>query len=36
MPDIGRAAKAAAGGGLHGFVRGKLMHRRWSPEQIAR
>jgi IS30 family transposase len=32
----GRRRKLAPGGSLHGFVRGKLMHRRWSPEQIAR
>ena len=32
----GRRRKLAAGGWLHDFVRGKLIHRRWSPEQIAR
>jgi IS30 family transposase len=32
----GRRRKLAPGCWLHGFVRGKLMHRRWSPEQIAR
>ena len=32
----GRQRKLAIGGWLHGFVRGKLIHRRWSPEQIAR
>jgi len=24
------------GGWLHGFEHGKLIHKRWSPEQIAR
>ena len=28
--------KLAPDGWLRGFVRGKLIHRRWSPEQIAR
>ena len=32
----GQRRKLAPGGWLHGFVRGKLIHRRWSPEQIAR
>jgi len=32
----GRRRKLVDGGWLHGFVRGKLIHRRWSPEQIAR
>ena len=32
----GRRRKLAPGGWLHGFVRGKLIHKRWSPEQIAR
>ena len=32
----GRRQKLALGGWLHDFVRGKLIHRRWSPEQIAR
>jgi IS30 family transposase len=32
----GRPRKLAPGGWLHGFVRGKLIHKRWSPEQIAR
>lgn len=32
----GRRRKLALGGWLHDFVRGKLIHRRWSPEQIAR
>jgi len=32
----GRKRKLAFGGWLHDFVRGKLIHRRWSPEQIAR
>ena len=31
----GRRHKLVEGGWLHGFVRGKLVHRRWSPEQIA-
>ncbi len=31
----GRRHKLVAGGWLHDFVRGKLIHRRWSPEQIA-
>ena len=32
----GRRRKLALGGWLHDFVRAKLIHRRWSPEQIAR
>ena len=32
----GQRRKLAAGGWLQGFVRGKLIHKRWSPEQIAR
>ena len=32
----GRRRKLAPGGWLRGFVEGKLIHRRWSPEQIAR
>ena len=32
----GRRRKLVPGGWLHGFVRGKLVHKRWSPEQIAR
>ena len=32
----GRRRKLAPGGWLHGFVRGKLIRKRWSPEQIAR
>ena len=32
----GRRRKLAPGGWLQGFVRGKLIHQRWSPEQIAR
>ena len=32
----GRRQKLVPGGWLHGFVRGKLIHKRWSPEQIAR
>jgi IS30 family transposase len=32
----GRRRKLAPGGWLHDFVRGKLIHKRWSPEQIAR
>jgi IS30 family transposase len=31
----GRRRKLAPGSWLHGFVRGKLIHKRWSPEQIA-
>jgi IS30 family transposase len=31
----GRRLKLVAGGWLHDFVRGKLIHKRWSPEQIA-
>jgi IS30 family transposase len=31
----GRPQKLVKGGWLHNFVRGKLIHRRWSPEQIA-
>jgi IS30 family transposase len=31
----GRRRKLVEGGWLHDFVRGKLIHRRWSPEQIA-
>jgi len=31
----GRRLKLVAGGWLHDFVRGKLVHKRWSPEQIA-
>ena len=31
----GRRHKLVEGGWLHGFVRGKLVHRRWSPEQIS-
>ena len=31
----GRRHKLVEGGPLHDFVRGKLVHRRWSPEQIA-
>ena len=31
----GRRRKLGEGGWLHGFVRGKLIHRRWSPTQIA-
>jgi len=31
----GLRLKLAPGGWLHDFVRGKLVHRRWSPEQIA-
>jgi len=31
----GRRRKMAFGGWLHGFVRSKLIHKRWSPEQIA-
>jgi len=31
----GRRQKLVKGGSLHDFVRGKLIHRRWSPEQIA-
>jgi len=31
----GRRRKLVAGGWLHDFVRGKLIYRRWSPEQIA-
>ena len=31
----GRRQKLVEGGWLHDFVRGKLVHRRWSPEQIA-
>ena len=32
----GRRRKLVPGGWLHAFVRGKLIHKRWSPEQIAR
>jgi IS30 family transposase len=32
----GRRRKLAPGGWLHAFVRGKLIHKRWSPEQITR
>jgi len=32
----GRRRKLVPGGWLHGFVRGKLIHKRWYPEQIAR
>ena len=32
----GRRRKLAPGGWLHDFVRGKLIHKRWSPTQIAR
>lgn len=32
----GRRRKLALGGWLQDWVRGKLIHRRWSPEQIAR
>ena len=32
----GQRRKLAFGGWLHGFVRRKLIHQRWSPEQIAR
>lgn len=32
----GRRCKLVEGSWLHDFVRGKLIHRRWSPEQIAR
>ena len=31
----GRRRKLVEGGWLHTWVRGKLIHRRWSPEQIA-
>ena len=31
----GRRHKLVGGSWLHDFVRGKLIHRRWSPEQIA-
>ena len=31
----GRRRKLVDGGWLHDFVRDKLIHRRWSPEQIA-
>ena len=31
----GRRRKLAPGGWLHTWVRGKLIHKRWSPEQIA-
>ena len=31
----GRRRKLVPGSWLHGFVRGKLLHKRWSPEQIA-
>ena len=31
----GRRRKLVAGGWLHDFVRSKLIHKRWSPEQIA-
>jgi IS30 family transposase len=31
----GRQLKLVKGGWLHDFVRGKLIHKRWSPEQIA-
>jgi IS30 family transposase len=31
----GRRRKLACGGWLHAFVQGKLIHRRWSSEQIA-
>jgi IS30 family transposase len=31
----GRRRKLACGGWLHDFVQGKLIHRRWSSEQIA-
>jgi IS30 family transposase len=31
----GRRRKLVCGGWLHDFVQGKLIHRRWSPEQIA-
>jgi len=31
----GRRRKLACGGWLHDFAKGKLIHRRWSPEQIA-
>jgi IS30 family transposase len=31
----GRRQKLVKNGWLHDFVRGKLIHRRWSPEQIA-
>jgi len=31
----GRRRKLVKGGWLHDFVRGKLIHKRWSPEQIA-
>ena len=31
----GRRRKLVVGSWLHDFVRGKLVHRRWSPEQIA-
>ena len=32
----GQRRKLAPGSWLHDFVRGKLIHQRWSPEQIAR
>ena len=32
----GQRRKLIPGGWLHGFVRGKLIYKRWSPEQIAR
>jgi IS30 family transposase len=32
---FGRRRKLVAGGWLHDFVRSKLIHKRWSPEQIA-
>ena len=31
----GRRRKLIPSGWLHGFVRGKLIYKRWSPEQIA-
>ncbi len=31
----GRRLKLVKGGWLHDFVRGKLIQKRWSPEQIA-
>jgi IS30 family transposase len=31
----GRRRKLVCGGWLHDFVQGKLIHRRWSAEQIA-
>ena len=31
----GRRRKLVEGGWLHDFVRGKLIHRRWSPKQIS-